>query len=138
MHGNCITIGCIKFHVGSLFCFNNQLIVLIQYSSVSEVHGKIDTSPCCSNIQSRPKGNEGLAALVGLAHASRAGPSHPPSGAIVSSNSVGKDDSPEYSQKHYEMLQQIACMSIRFMTMRLGGLGCILIVPHHYMPDSSP
>ena len=133
MHGNCITIGCKKIHVGCLFCFNHQLIVLIQCSSVSEVHGNIDTSPCCSNIQSRPKGNEGLSALVGLAHASRAGPSHPRSGAIVSSNSMGKDGSPEYSQKHY-----VACMSIRFMIMRLGGLGCILIVPHHYMPDSSP
>ena len=25
MHGNCTTIGYIKYHVGSLFCFNNQL-----------------------------------------------------------------------------------------------------------------
>ena len=52
-------------------------------------YGNIDTSPCRSNIQSRPKGNEGLAALVGLAHASRAGPSHPRSGGIVPRSSVG-------------------------------------------------
>ena len=97
--------------------------MFFQCSSVSEVHGNIDTSPCRSNIQARPKGNEGLAALVGLAHASRAGPSHPRSGAIVPSNSVSKDGSPEYSQKHYEMLQQINCMSLRFMIMTLGGWG---------------
>ena len=55
----------------------NELIMRIQCSSMSEVHGNIDTSPCRSNIQPQPKGNEGLAALVGLAHASRAGVSHP-------------------------------------------------------------
>ena len=30
--------------------------MLIQCSSISEVHGNIDTSPCRSNIESRPKG----------------------------------------------------------------------------------
>ena len=104
MHGNCTTIGYIKYHVGSLFCFNNQLysyiIMLVQCSSISEVHGSIDTSPCRSNIQSWPRGNEGLAALVGLAHASRAGPCHPRSGGILPRSSVGQVGSPEYSRKH--------------------------------------
>ena len=48
------------------------------------------------------------------------------------------------------MLQQITCMTIRFPSSPMtperyislpfswGGLGGILIVPHHYMPDSSP
>ena len=73
---------------------------MIQCSSISEVHGNIDTSPCRSNIQSRPKGNEGLAALVGLAHASRAGPAHLRSGGILPRSLVGQDGSPEYSLKH--------------------------------------
>ena len=58
---------------------------------ISEVHANIDTSPCRSNIQSRPKGNEGLASLVGLAHAGRAGPSHPRSGGIVPRSSVARN-----------------------------------------------
>jgi len=74
--------------------------MLVQCSSISENHGNIDTSLCRSNIQSRPKGNEGLAALVGLAHASKAGPSHPRSGGSLPRSSVGQDCSPEYFRKH--------------------------------------
>ena len=59
------------------------------------------------------KGNEGLAALVILAHTSRAGPSQPRSGGIAPRSSVGQDGSPEYSRKHYDMLQQITCMILR-------------------------
>ena len=96
--------GYISYHVGSLLCFNNQLInhadSMFIHSSISEVHGNIDTSPCRSNMQSRPKGNEGLAALVGLAHASRTGPSHLRSGGILPRSSVGQDGSPEYLRKH--------------------------------------
>ena len=117
--------------------------MLIQCSSISEVHGNIDTSPCRSNIQLQPKGNQGLAALVGLAHASRAGPSHPPR------SWVGQDGSPEYSRRHQEMLQR-TCMFIRlpsslwppakhvslpFTFFLAGG---ILLVHHHYTQDSSP
>ena len=80
--------------------------MLIQCSSISEVHGNIDTSPCRSKIQLQPKGNQGMAALVGLAHASRAGPSHPPR------SWVGQDGSPEDSRKHQERLQR-TCMFIR-------------------------
>ena len=45
--------------MGPLFGFNNQLTLTLGRAAV--------------NIQPRPKGNEGPAALVGLAHASRVG-----------------------------------------------------------------
>ena len=113
--------------------------MLIQCSSISEVHGNIDTSPCRSNIQLQPKGNQGLAALVGLARASRAGPSHPPR------SWVGQDGSPEYSRKHQEMLQSVYKITIFPVTPLRNTYhyhfflaGGILLVHHHYMQDSSP
>ena len=75
----------------------NSLIMLIRCSPISEVHGRIEISPCRSNIQSRPKGNKGLAVLVGFAHASRAEPSHRRSDVILLRSSMGQDGSPEYS-----------------------------------------
>jgi hypothetical protein len=82
----------IAYKVGSLSCFNNHLT---HHADSMFIHicGNIGTSPCRSNIQSRPKGNEGLAALVGLAHASRAGRSLPRSGGILPRSSVGQDGS---------------------------------------------
>jgi hypothetical protein len=75
----------------------NSLIMLVRCSPISEVHGRIEISPCRSNIQSRPKGNKGLAVLVGFAHASRAEPSHRRSDVILLRSSMGQDGSPEYS-----------------------------------------
>ena len=148
MHGSCTMIGDISYHVGSLFGLTTeQIVMLIPCSCMSEVHGNIDTSPCRSNIQSWPTGNEGLAVPVGLAHASRAGASHPRSGGILPRSSVGQDGSPEYSRKRSEMLRQVTCMIIRLSSsswplkdtsLGWGDWGVILIVSHHYMPDSSP
>ena len=71
--------------------------MLIRCSPISEVHGRIEISPCRSNIQLRPKGNKGLAVLVGFAHASRVEPFHRRSGVILLRSSMGQDGSPEYS-----------------------------------------
>ena len=106
----------IAYKVGSLSCFNNHLT---HHADSMFIHicGNIGTSPCRSNIQSRPKGNEGLAALVGLAHASRAG---------LSRAAVG------FCRE--ALWARTVATDARFLPM--GGV--ILIVPHHYMPDFSP
>ena len=109
---------------------------------ISEVHGNIDTSPCRSNIQSWPKGNEGLASLVGLAHAGRAGPSHPRSGGIVPRSSVARNTHGNTKRRYNKLPVWLQDYPLKdtyhyYYHLGWGGLGGILIVHHHYIPDST-
>ena len=118
--------------------------VLNQCSPISEVHGNIDTSPCRSNIQSRPKGHEGLAALVGLAHASRVGPSHPRAAVgvcrevqwvrTVARNTHGNTRRCYNKLLSYSNIPIFSMTPERYISLPfiVGGVGGVILLVHHH------